>query len=73
MAFSPPDRLRLCTRRIKYLKAAYRTIGDAAFVHVNKGRTPVNKIPDHIHKKIVALKMTKPYLGANFAHFTEIP
>jgi hypothetical protein len=66
------ERLRLCTRRIKYLKAAYRSIGDAAFIHGNKGRVPANKIPDDIRKKIVALKMTEPYLGANFAHFTEI-
>jgi hypothetical protein len=55
-------RLRLRTRRVKYLKAAYR----------NKGRTPVNKIPDHIRKQIVALKMTEPYTGPNFARFTEI-
>jgi transposase len=66
------ERLRLCARRVKYLKAAYRNIGGAAFIHGNKGRTPVNKIPDHIRKQIVALKMTEPYIGANFAHFTEI-
>jgi transposase len=66
------ERLRLCTRRVRYLKAAYRNIGDAAFVHGNKGRTPVNKMPDHIRKQIVALKTTEPYREANFAHFTEI-
>ncbi|MDR1325532.1 MAG: hypothetical protein LBK00_05800 [Treponema sp.] len=66
------ERLRLCTRRVKYLKAAYRKIGDAAFVHGNKGRVPVNKIPGDIRKKIVALKAAEPYTRANFTHFMEI-
>jgi hypothetical protein len=29
-------------------------------------------MPDHIRKKIVALKAAEPYTGVNFAHFTEI-
>jgi transposase len=66
------DRLHICTRRVKYLKAAYRKMGDAAFIHGNKGRTPVNKIPDDVFKKIVALKMTEPYRRVNFARFAEI-
>jgi hypothetical protein len=66
------ERLPLCTRRVKYLKAAQRNIGGGAFVHGNKGCAPVNKIPDHIRKQIVALKMTEPYTGVNFARFTEI-
>jgi transposase len=66
------ERLHFSTRRVKYLKAAYRSIGDAAFIHGNKGRVPANKIPDDIRKKIVALKMTEPYREVNIAHFTEI-
>jgi hypothetical protein len=57
---------------VKYLKAAYRKVGNTAFIHGNKGRIPVNKVPDNIRKKIVDLKETEPYTGANFAHFTEI-
>ena len=66
------ERLHLCTRRVKYLKAAYRKIGDAAFVHGNKGRVPANKVPDAIRKQIVDLKATEIYAKANFAHFAEI-
>jgi hypothetical protein len=58
------ERLHLCARRVKYLKAA--------FIHGNKGRAPANKVPDNIRKQIVDLKATEPYTGANFAHFTEI-
>jgi transposase len=66
------ERLHLSARRVKYLKAAYRKVGDTAFVHGNKGRVPKNKVPDAIRKKIVDLKASEPYTRANFAHFTEI-
>jgi transposase len=66
------ERLKLSIGRIKQLKAAYRKIGDQAFVHGNTGKTPKNKIPEQIKQKIVAMKSSDLYIKANFAHFTEI-
>jgi transposase len=66
------QRLKLSLPRIKQLKAAYRKIGDKAFIHGNTGRTPSNKIPDEIRRNIVEMKLNDIYIKANFTHFTEI-
>jgi transposase len=66
------ERLKISERRVKQLKANYRKIGDAAFVHGNTGRIPVNKIPFETRKKIISLKVVDTYIKANFRHFTEI-
>jgi transposase len=55
------ERLKIGTRQVKQLKAAYRKVGDDAFVHGNKGRTPVNKISTTVREKIVEMKLSSPY------------
>jgi transposase len=65
------ERLELCPRRVKYLKAAYHRIGDAAFVHGNKGRPSPNKVPDAVRRRIVELKTTEACAGLSIARFIE--
>jgi transposase len=65
-------RLRLTIRRIQQIKRRYRDIGDTAFVHGNKGRSPSHRIPDGVRARILDIKLSDIYLKANFAHFTEI-
>ncbi|MDR1252247.1 MAG: ISNCY family transposase [Treponema sp.] len=66
------ERLKLSIGRIDQLKRRYRKVGDAAFTHGNKGRIPVNKIPDNARVIIIATKLSEIYQKANFAHFAEI-
>jgi hypothetical protein len=47
-------------------------MGDAAFIHGNTGRKPVNRIPEEIRVIIISTKLSEVYLKANFTHFTEI-
>jgi transposase len=65
-------RLGLSVRRVQQIKRRYRDIGDHAFVHGNKGRTPTHRIPDSIRTRIIDINLSDIYLKANFAHFTEI-
>jgi transposase len=66
------ERLKLSIGRVDQLKRRYRQIGDSAFVHGNKGRVPVNRIPDNARVIIIATKLSEIYQKANFAHFKEI-
>jgi transposase len=66
------QRLNLSIGRVAELKRKYRQVGDAAFVHGNKGRTPVNKIPDNARTIIIDTKLTETYYKANFLHFAQI-
>jgi hypothetical protein len=54
------------------LKRKYKTMGNAAFIHGNAGRTPANKITEEIRAKIIELKTGEIYKKANFRHFWEI-
>jgi transposase len=65
-------RLHLTVRRVEQIKRRYREIGDRAFVHGNKGRSPAHRIPDETREKIKSIKLSDIYIKANFAHFTEI-
>lgn len=58
-------------RQLRRVRAALRTRGLAALVHGNRGRTPVNRIPDSIRARIVRLA-TKVYVGFNDHHFHEL-
>ena len=61
-----------CTvRHINRMLKGYNEQGKAYFVHGNKGRKPVNTIPDEKRKLVVDLYRTK-YYDANFEHFTEL-
>jgi transposase len=66
------ERLKLSIGRIDQLKRRYRRIGDAAFIHGNKGRAPKHRIPDDVRAMIIDTKLSDNYLKANFAHFREI-
>jgi transposase len=66
------ERLNLSIGRVDQLKRRYRRIGDGAFIHGNKGRTPANRIPDNMRSVIVGIKLTDTYKKANFLHFTKI-
>ena len=62
----------VCTmRHINRMLKGYNEQGKAYFVHGNKGRKPVNTIPDEKRKLVVDLYRTK-YYDANFEHFTEL-
>jgi len=57
--------------RMCQLKKAYLRGGPAALVHKNRGRPPVNKTPDSLKNKIIALYKTPAYSGINFKYFGE--
>jgi transposase len=65
-------RLGMTKRRVQQIKRQYRNVGDKAFIHGNKGRSPAHRIPDETRKAITALKLSDVYRRANFAHFREI-
>ncbi|MDR3312562.1 MAG: hypothetical protein LBS64_05470, partial [Spirochaetaceae bacterium] len=66
------SRLKVSIGRVDQLKRKYRQIGDAAFVHGNKGRQPINRIPEQERAIIIEAKVSNIYAKANFAHFLEI-
>ena len=66
------DRLKVSSQRVKQLKRAYREKGASAFIHGNIGRTPPNKVPDEVKKRIIELKTSEQYRTTNFAHFREL-
>ena len=55
---------------ISTLKKNYLLKGDAAFVHGNKGRTPVNKMPYALKKQILSIYQTS-YKDVNFSYYVE--
>lgn len=72
-----PNKLRAalelgCTpRHVNRMLAGYKEMGKEYFVHGNRGRKPVNTIPDETKTTVVTLYSTK-YYDANFTHFTEL-
>lgn len=61
-----------CTlRHINRMLKGYKEQGKSYFLHGNKGREPVNKIPLEVKNLVVNFYRTK-YLNANFKHFTEL-
>ena len=61
-----------CSRRtVNRLIKKYKSEGKEAFSHKNKGRSPINKIDDHLKDKIIGL-YKKEYEDANIRHFSEI-
>jgi transposase len=51
--------------------AGYRADGKSYFVHGNRGRQPTNTLSESVKSDILNLYQNK-YLGANFAHFTQL-
>ncbi|MDR1099365.1 MAG: ISNCY family transposase [Treponema sp.] len=69
--------LMITVRRICQIKAKYRKEGDAAFIHGNRGKAPVNKTNEAIKRQILDTKETvmdgvKIFEEVNFCHFAEI-
>jgi transposase len=62
--------LELSVRQLRRLLDRYRTDGAAAFVHGNRGRTPVNRIDDALRAQIAELATTT-YAGFNPVHLAE--
>jgi transposase len=69
--------LMITVRRICQIKKKYKKEGDAAFIHGNKEREPVNKIEPDVIRKILEFKEKKRdgvkiFDKVNFCHFSEI-
>lgn len=64
-------KLNLTRRQIDRLILKYKNEGKQAFVHGNKGKKPINTIPEEVKQNIIDLYKTK-YYDANFTHFTEL-
>ena len=57
--------------RMCQLKKAYKLEGLSCLDNKNIGHVPVNKTPDELKNKIVALYATPAYSGINFKYYTE--
>ena len=64
------DVLGMSLRHVWRLLAAFREEGVAGLAHGNRGREPVNKIPQAVRERIVALAEER-YADYNDSHFTE--
>ena len=62
--------LELSVRQLRRLLDRYRTDGATAFVHGNRGRTPVNRIADAVRAQIAELATTT-YAGFNPVPLSE--
>ena len=65
------QKLNLSIRQVNRLIKGYKEEGKAFFVHGNRGRQPVNTIPDDVKQLVIDLYNTK-YYDANFTHYTEL-
>jgi transposase len=65
-------RLKLSERHIKRLKRRVREEGEGAVIHGNSGKHPANYTGEGLRNRIIALKKSALYEGANFTHFREL-
>ena len=65
------QKLNLSVRQINRLIAGYKKDGKAFFVHGNRGRQPINTVPEDTKQMVIDLYNTK-YYDANFTHYTEL-
>jgi transposase len=65
-------RLKLSGRHVKRLKRRVREEGGGAVIHGNSGKHPANYTDEGLRSRIIALKRSIPYDGANFTHFREL-
>ena len=66
------EALGLSERQVQRLKKKVRQEGAVAVIHKNSMKAPHNKISPEVVDKIIALKQTEPFTGANFNHFREL-
>ena len=64
------EKLNLKERQIYRLKKLYIEQGETAFIHKNKGKSPVNKLKENIIEEIENLYLEECY-DFNFEHFYE--
>ena len=57
--------------RMCQLKKEYERVGLSVLDHKGRGRVPVNKTPEELKNKILALYSTPAYAGINFKYFCE--
>lgn len=62
--------LGISLRQFRRLVAGYRDRGVAALAHGNRGKTPSNRIPDHVREEVLRLAR-ESYQDYNDCHFTE--
>ena len=62
--------LKISERQVWRLLAAYRWKGAAGLAHGNRGRQPLNTLPDELRERVIELASNK-YLGFNHTHLTE--
>lgn len=64
--------LQLSVRQLRRLLARYRSAeGAGALVHGNRGRLPVNRLPDKLRDRLVELASDE-YQGINRAHLADL-
>lgn len=63
--------LGISKRHVWRIMAAYRMEGAVALVHGNRGRRPVNAIPEDLKQRVTMLARTR-YVGFNHTHMTEM-
>jgi transposase len=62
--------LKISERQVWRLLAAYRWKGAERLAHGNRGRQPLNTLPDELRERVIELAGNK-YLGFNHTHLTE--
>ena len=62
--------LKISERQVWRLLAAYRWKGAEGLAHGNRGRQPLNTLPDELRERVIELAGNK-YLGFNHTHLTE--
>src|ERR1035437_5247267 len=62
--------LNITPRQVWRLLAGYRREGVAGLAHGNRGRKPVNALPEELKAEVLQLAESK-YVGFNHTHFTE--
>jgi len=65
-------RLSISDRQVKRLKKGVIEYGPEFLIHKNTGRQPVHAFSDDFTNKIIVLKLSEPYIDANFMHFSEL-
>ncbi|RGO26929.1 ISNCY family transposase [Dorea sp. OM02-2LB] len=65
------QKLNLSIRQVNRLIKGYKEEGKAFFIHGNRGRQPVNTVPDDVKRMVIDLYTTK-YYDANFTHYTKL-
>ncbi len=63
--------LGVSVRHCRRLLAAFRRDGPAALAHGNRGRSPHNRLPERIRRRVLRLVQTT-YAGFNDHHLTEL-